>query len=136
MSETDDRKHYLKKILKRRVLDRVLSPDFNDSADTIVSLNALLCRLRDMQNLPEDHKAEIDDMRREEALYARLEEKRQELRLEGPVPREPRAIRQLNLIEKLRSPDGPRHRWTAADAPMADASGGTAIIAPPSPLLH
>ena len=51
MQEEQTKRKELRKTLKKKVLNRVLSPDFNDNVHAIVAQNAMMSRMRDMGSI-------------------------------------------------------------------------------------
>lgn len=112
MSETQEKRQELRKTLKRKLLDRVLSNDSNDSVHALVALNNKLARMRAMREIPDDHARELALIRQEEDYVRELSKALDAQGISGEFNvREPRAIRQLNLLERMRGHEG--QRWSA-----------------------
>lgn len=112
MQEEQIKRKELRKTLKKKVLNRVLSPDFNDNVHAIVAQNAMMSRMRDMRDIPEDHKQEVDEIRQSHMLVEMLRGRLVQMGLPADlIQDEPRAVKQLNLLERHKR--GEAYKWTA-----------------------
>ena len=98
-----NRRQELRKTLKKKKLEQVLSGESGQTVHAIINQNAMMAQMRRLRrHIPEDHKVEIAYIRQEKLLLEMLSRKFAELGipLEMLAPL-PRAIKQLNLLERL-----------------------------------
>lgn len=110
MSEAQEKRQELRKILKKKILERVLSNDTQDSVHALVNLNKKLVRMREMRDIPDDHAQELALIREEEIQETRLMKLLSEHGISGYSVKEPRSIKQLNLLERLSGES--RNKWS------------------------
>lgn len=138
MDEERHKRKELRKTLKKKVLDRLMSAEPGTTIHTIVNQNAMFCRMRHMRDIPMDHRDELDLIKQEEVLYSLLKDRFNALGLDlDAISPQPRAVKQLNLIEKLRG--GPQRQWSyAANLVEGLSPSGMAMlnIHNPSPTLN
>jgi|GEM_PF-2627888 len=112
MQEEQSKRKELRKSLKKKALNRVLSPEFNDSIHNVVAQNAMLNRMKMMRDVPEDHRKEINKIHQIQLLHEMLRGRLVKMGLSPDlIQEEPRSVKQLNLIERMRGHDF--DRWTA-----------------------
>lgn len=57
--DTDTRKQELRKTIKTRVLERIGCTNAQETIHTSIAINEMFVRMRDMQDIPEDHKNDL-----------------------------------------------------------------------------
>ena len=104
MQEEQKKRKELRKSLKKKVMDRVLSPEFNDNIHDVVAQNAMLFRMKSLREIPENHKKEVSEIKQNQLLIEMLRGRLSRMGLPiDLIQEEPRAIKQLNLIERMKS---------------------------------
>lgn len=131
----ENRRQELRKTLKKKTLYRVLSTESEATVHSIINQNAMFAQMRHLRNdIPEEHRKEIALIKQEQMLIDMLCRKFNELGLSidilEPVPR---AIKQLNLLEKLEG--NSRQQWSYNGYNLDDLLS-LVHIAPASMTIH
>jgi predicted AlkP superfamily phosphohydrolase/phosphomutase len=112
MPDYRKKRQELRKVLKRKALDRLSQPDSECTVHTIISQNEMFSRMRQMrQDIPDDHKSLIKSIRETIELHGDL----------------PRAVMQLNALERLH---GNTVSW------LTKSSSDFAQMAPSGQTIH